>query len=90
MRASSGVGKKGSLENLRIVKIVAGGGEIPLTGLGRRKVEKVEGRAGEYVQVSSMDHHSPNMSKIKVTLTKNRTRGCLHFNIPLIFLKLCI
>ena len=30
--------------------IVAGGGEIPLTGLGRRKVEKVEGRAGEYVQ----------------------------------------
>ena len=30
---------------------VQGGGEIPLTGLGRRKVEKVEGRAGEYVQV---------------------------------------
>ena len=55
---SSGVGKKGILENLRIVKIVAGGGEIPLTGLGRRKVEKVEGRAGEYVQVSSMDRHS--------------------------------
>ena len=70
--------------------IVAGGGEIPLTGLGRRKVEKVEGRAGEYVQVSSIDHHSPDMSKIKVTLTKNRTTGCLPFNIPLIFLKLCI
>ena len=30
---------------------VQGGGEIPLTGLGRRKVEKVECRAGEYVQV---------------------------------------
>ena len=79
---SSGVGKKGSLENLRIVKIVAGGGEIPLTGLGRRKVEKVEGRAGEYVQVRSMDHHSP--------YTKNRTTGCLPFITSLIFLKLCI
>ena len=56
--------------------IVIGGGEIPLTGLGRRKVEKVEGRAGEYVQVSSMDHHSPYMSKIMVRLTKNRTAGC--------------
>ena len=77
---SSGVGKKGILENLRIVKIVAGGGEIPLTGLGRRKVEKVEGRAGEYVQVSSMDHHSPYMSKIKVILTKNRATVCLSFN----------
>ena len=70
--------------------IVVGGGEIPLTGLGRRKVEKVEGRAGEYVQVSSMDHHSPFMSKIMVILTKNRTAGCLPFNISLIFLMLFI
>ena len=36
-----------------IYRAVQGGGEIPLTGLGRRKVEKVEGRAGEYVQVNS-------------------------------------
>ena len=70
--------------------IVVGGGEIPLTGLGRRKVEKVEGRAGEYVQVSSMDQNSQYISKIKVRLTKNRTTGCLPFNIPLLFLKLCI
>ena len=34
-----------------VYRAVQGGGEIPLTGLGRRKVEKVEGRAGEYVQV---------------------------------------
>ena len=37
-----------------IYRAVQGGGEIPLTGLGRRKVEKVEGRAGEYVQVNSL------------------------------------
>ena len=87
---SGDVGKKGSLENLRIVKVVAGGGEIPLTGLGRRKVEKVEGRAGEYVQVSSMDHHSPYMSKIMVRLTKNRTAGCLPFIISLVISNICI
>ena len=34
-----------------IYRAVQGGGEIPLTGLGRRMVEKVEGKAGEYVQV---------------------------------------
>ena len=34
-----------------VYRAVQGGGEIPLTGLRRRKVEKVEGRAGEYVQV---------------------------------------
>ena len=34
-----------------VYRAVQGGAEIPLTGFGRRKVEKVEGRAGEYVQV---------------------------------------
>ena len=43
--------EEGELGGREVYRAVQGGGEIPLTGLGRRKVEKVEGRAGEYVQV---------------------------------------
>ena len=46
---------KGEEEGREIYRAVQGGGEIPLTGLGRRKVEKVEGRAGEYVQVNKLN-----------------------------------
>ena len=58
MRVEKEVGddcSKGEEEGREIYRAVQGGGEIPLTGLGRRKVEKVEGRAGEYVQVNKLN-----------------------------------
>ena len=46
-------------------RVVQGGGEIPLTGLGRRRQDRVEGRAGELDQQRIHIHYStPIVSQV--------------------------
>jgi len=64
--------EEGELGGREVYRAVQGGGEIPLTGLGRRKVEKVEGRAGEYVQERINIHYpTPVVAEVKEEVSED-------------------